>query len=195
MNAPLLSRLSRRLGWLLFLVPFVAQAHPGHPEPGVAAGFAHPCTGVDHPLALIAVGLWAAQLGGRARWAIPASFTALVGVGFALAAAGVALPFVGTVVLVSLTIVGICIFGMVRLPLAWICAGLGGFAIWHGNAHGAAALPGLAAESFGVGLVLATAALQGLGLILGRWALTYPNPVLRFCGGTLALGGIGLLLS
>jgi urease accessory protein len=195
MSTPLLSRVSRSLA-LLLLLPAVASAHPGHDASAVfTSGFAHPFSGVDHLLATVAVALWAAQLGGRARWIVPGSFLAAVIVGASVAGQGVVLPFASTMVLVSLLVTGICLFGVVRVPLAVAGGAVAAFALFHGAAHGGALPFGGSAWSFDAGFVLATALLQGVGLVLGHWALTYPAVVLRFCGGTLALGGVGLLLS
>ena len=79
---------------LLCLVPTMAHAHPGHGTAGFGTGFAHPIFGLDHVLAMVAVGLWAVQLGGRAVWIVPASFIATMILGGALGMAQVPVPFV-----------------------------------------------------------------------------------------------------
>ncbi len=132
-------------GWHSFLFLFClglsggAQAHDlATAGAGLAQGFAHPFSGVDHLLAMIAVGVWAVQQRGRARWALPASFVAMMAVGAALNLFGGVLPGTDAVILGSLLALGLLIGFSVR-PAPWLAAGLVGFfALFHGYAHGAA---------------------------------------------------------
>src|SRR5579863_3698485 len=122
----------------LCVLAFVGSA-AAHPVPGAAgltAGFAHPLSGLDHVLAMVAVGLWAAQLGGRALWLVPASFVGFMTLGGALGMAGVHLPMVEAGILASVLILGILIAAAAQLPLAASVAVTGLFAIFHGHAHG-----------------------------------------------------------
>src|SRR5579883_978366 len=121
---------------LLALVPVLASAHPGHGTHGFASGFSHPLLGLDHILAMVAVGLWAAQLGGRSLWAVPATFVGVMSVGGMLGLLGVPLPMVEAGILASVLILGLFIATAVRLPLAASMLLVGAFALFHGHAHG-----------------------------------------------------------
>ncbi len=149
-----------------------AFAHLNPQEHGsFAAGFSHPLFGLDHILVMVAVGLWAAQIGGRALWAVPTAFVALMAVGFALATAGIDLPFVEPAILASVVALGLLVAMAVRLDAAASAAVVGLFALFHGHAHGGE-LGSAGALPFAVGFMIATAALHaagiGLGVMLGR---------------------------
>ncbi|MEP6670244.1 MAG: HupE/UreJ family protein [Chthoniobacter sp.] len=151
----------------LALAPVLAQAHPGHDASGFAAGVSHPVHGLDHILAMVAVGLWAVQLGGRAKWLVPASFVSVMAIGGALGMAGVAMPFAEQGILASVLILGVLIAAAVRLPLAASMTIVGLFALCHGQAHGLE-MPGTAAGlSYGAGFVIATALLHTSGIMTG----------------------------
>ena len=123
----------------LFLLPATALAHPGHTgmdSMGFAHGFSHPFTGVDHILAMLAVGLWAAQLGGRAIWAVPTAFVSLMLVGGALGVSGVSMPFIEQGILASILVLGVLIAGAFKLPVTISASLVGMFALFHGVAHG-----------------------------------------------------------
>ena len=121
----------------LLLAPSVAFAHPGHGEAGsLLAGFLHPLSGLDHLLAMTAVGLFAAHLGGRALWAVPATFVAVMALGGVSGAAGISLPFVETAIALSVVIFGLMIFSGMAPPVLAAMALVGIFAIFHGHAHG-----------------------------------------------------------
>ena len=158
-----------------------ALAHPGAPGHEFKDGLAHPLLGLDHLLAAVAVGLWAAQRGGRALWALPAAFLGAMVLGGAAAAAGVAFPAVEPTLLVSVLVLGLAVASAARPPLAVAVGVTALFALAHGNAHGAEAA---SAAAF-LGTVLATAALltAGLGLALGLAALR------RLAGAYFAGGG------
>jgi urease accessory protein len=165
----------------------IASAHPGH-DAGALAGLAHPFLGADHLLAMIAVGLWAAQLGGRARWLLPVSFVALLALSAALAMAGIALPMVEAGVVTSVMLLGLFIGLAVKLPPALGAAMVGLFAIFHGHAHGAEMPAAVSAWQYGFGLVVSSALLHGLGLFAGlrcRAAGSWG----RATGTLIALGG------
>src|SRR5690349_8454713 len=100
--------MSRTVGTLgAILLPTAVWAHPGHDATvGFAAGFVHPVTGIDHVLAMVAVGLFAANLGGRALWAVPLSFVSVMALGGSLGAAGIALPFVEAGIAISVIVLG-----------------------------------------------------------------------------------------
>jgi urease accessory protein len=171
-----------------------ALAHPGHDGgPASAAGFAHPFTGWDHFLAMAAVGLWAIQLGGRARSIVPASFLAAMFVGGWMAASDVTLRLADQGILVSVLLLGLLVATAARLPLAWAAGIAGCFAVFHGYAHVAEMHPGDSLPAYGLGFLIATAMLLGVGLAIGAVLQSVKLPVImRVCGGVVALGAIAL---
>ncbi len=199
MNPVRPSRLFLQLGILLALLPVVASAHPGH-DGGhdlhwdFAGGFTHPLFGLDHLLAMIAVGVWAAQLGGRARWLLPATFVGVMTLGAVLGTQGVALAAVEPMIAGSLLVFGLMIVLAKRLPLS---VGLGFtalFAAFHGFAHGAELPAGSNGFSYGLGFVAATLLLLGLGLALGQLTTRRPVWLSRSAGaGVAAVGAVMLV--
>ena len=170
-----------------------ALAHPGHEHGGgLAAGFSHPLLGADHLLAMLAVGAWAWQLGGKARWAVPLSFVTLMAGAAALGAAGVAMPMVESGIAASLLVLGLLIACAVRVSPAVGAAIVAVFAIFHGHAHGTE-MPGYAqAWQYGAGFLLATAGLHGAGLLLGK-AIGRHALWLRASGVLVGLSGAWML--
>lgn len=178
----------------LSLAPTLVHAHPGHGG-GFSAGLAHPAQGLDHLLAMVAVGLWASQLGGRARWAVPAAFVGVMMLGNALGMAGIAVPFVEPAIVCSVILLGLLVLAAVRLPLVVSIAVVGGFALFHGLAHGAEVPANASGLAYTVGFALATAAFHGCGLAAGS-AMTRLAEVrwLRFAGAVIAIAGAMLAL-
>jgi urease accessory protein len=151
------------------LMPSLAFAHTGVGSvAGFAAGFLHPFTGIDHLVVMIAVGIYAAQLGGRALWAVPSSFVALMGVGGALGAMAIGLPFVEIAIAISMVALVAVIALRVQLPTVIAAALAGLFAIFHGHAHGAEMPQAADALGYGLGFVVATAALHAVGIAIGQ---------------------------
>ncbi len=184
------------LSALGLLTPVLARAHqlPGEAH-SFASGFNHPFHGPDHVLAMIAVGLWAVQLGGRSRWLVPAAFVTLMAVAGALGMGGVRLPMLETGVLISVLALGILIALAVRLPLVAAMTVVGVFAVFHGHAHGVEIPPAASGLTYGLGFVLATAALHACGIGMGLLAQKRLNaPILRYAGAAIALAGVGLWL-
>ena len=172
-----------------------ALAHPGHlTGSGFGTGFLHPFTGLDHLLAMLAVGLWAAQRGGRYLFAIPASFVAMMVVGAVVGTAGIALPLVEPGILGSLLVFGLLIAFDTRLPLSAGMVVIGGFALFHGYAH-AVEMPAHASLAvFGSGMLIGSVALHLLGIIVGRAGKLHMREIaLRISGGLIALAGLVLL--
>ncbi|QRY68075.1 HupE/UreJ family protein [Ensifer sp. PDNC004] len=172
-----------------------AFAHLNPAEHGsFAAGFSHPLFGLDHILVMIAVGLWAAQIGGRALWVVPTAFVSMMAVGFALAVAGVGLPFVEPAILASVVALGLLVAMAVRLDIAASAAIVGVFALFHGHAHGGE-LGSAGALAFSVGFILATAALHvaGIGLGIALQRLSGSGLLARVLGGLTALAGAALI--
>jgi urease accessory protein len=181
--------------------PLSAFAHPGHGVTNVfASGFSHPFGGLDHWLAMVAVGLWAAQMGGRALWMVPGAFVSLMLFGGMLAMSGIHLPYVEAGILASVVVLGVVVAAALKFPLAVSAAIVGLFALFHGHAHGAE-MPmakGMAmdAVSYSLGFTLATALLHGLG-IAGGVILQQLNTdkVVRYAGGAIAMGGLFLAVA
>ncbi|MEO6054363.1 MAG: HupE/UreJ family protein, partial [Chthoniobacterales bacterium] len=123
---------------LCLLVPSLVHAHVGvGATNGFEHGFTHPLTGLDHICAMLAVGLWAAQMGGRAIWAVPLTFVSVMAVGGMLGMSGIALPFTEQGIILSVLTLGVLIAASARLPLVASMIIVGLFAIFHGHAHGA----------------------------------------------------------
>lgn len=189
----------RRSGFLLAALVLVgispaAWAHPGHlVGTGFSAGLLHPFTGMDHLLAMTAVGLWAAQRRGRMMFLIPASFVALMAVGAIAGTAGLTLPLVEPGILGSVVVFGLLIALDARLPTMAGMAIVGAFALFHGYAH-AVEMPSQASlASFGSGMVAGTLALHAIGIGLGLLSARFPRIALRTAGAGIALAGVGLL--
>ncbi|MBV9076786.1 MAG: HupE/UreJ family protein [Methylobacteriaceae bacterium] len=183
---------------LTWLAPTLAFAHVGVGETGgFAHGLAHPLGGLDHVLAMVAVGLIAAQLGGRAVWLVPASFIAMMVAGGALGMAGVGLPFVEVAIGLSVVVLGLVLALGLNLPVAAAMALVGFFAIFHGHAHGAEMPETASGLAYGSGFVLATALLHvagiALGLAIGRAGAGDRLPIARFAGVAMSVAGLALL--
>ena len=170
-----------------------AFAHLDPVEHGsLAAGFSHPLFGLDHILAMVAVGLWAAQQGGRAIWIVPAAFVGTMALGFAAAIAGAPLPFVEPVILASVIFIGVAIALALPIPTSTVAALVGFFAFFHGHAHGGE-LGGAGAGQFALGFILATAVLHAVGIGAGLLLSRFSGKLLtRLAGAATALGGLWL---
>jgi urease accessory protein len=193
---PLGRRLS--LAALTCLLPTVAFAHTGHGDVGgLAQGFAHPIAGLDHILAMVTVGIFAWQIGGRALWLVPASFVAIMAVGGVLGVAGTGVPFVELGIALSVVVLGAVVAAGVKAPPALAMGVVGFFAIFHGHAHGAEMPGDASALAYGAGFVAATALLHlggiGLGVAVGKAGEKYGALVVRAAGGVITLAGLGLL--
>ena len=181
---------------VLCLLPQVALAHPAGGEPaGFTAGLAHPFGGADHLLAMVAVGLWAGQLGGRAVVAIPSSFIGLMVFGGVIASHGQPLPGVEHAIAASVLVLGVAIAAAARLPWSWAALVVGIFAVCHGHAHGAE-MPSTAGRiAFIGGFVVATATLLAAGIGIGGLARSLGRTaVVRLAGAAIGLGGACLVL-
>jgi urease accessory protein len=170
-----------------------AFAHLNPAEHGsVMSGLSHPFSGADHMLAMIAVGIWAAMIGGKAKWIVPSAFVTTMLAGFGLALTGVALPFVEPAILASIVGLGLLVAMAVRLPVAMSAAVVSVFAVFHGFAHGSE-LGGAAALEFAAGFAVATAVLHGLGLGLGLLvAGRFGDKIARILGAGTAVAGLAL---
>jgi urease accessory protein len=180
---------------LIFLVPSLAQAHPGAPghTHGFSNGLLHPLTGLDHICAMVAVGLWAAQRGGRALWLVPATFISIMIVGGILGMGKVGIPYVEQGIAASVLVLGIFIAAAVRLPVAASMAIVGLFALFHGYAHGAEMPDTASGLAYGIGFVIATASLHLSGIGIGLLAQRFSSAqFIRYLGGGIAACGVYL---
>lgn len=174
-----------------------ASAHVGvHADGGFGTGFAHPFLGLDHLLAMVAVGIWAVQLGGRCLLALPAAFVTFVAVGAVLGAAGVTLPQVEGMVAFSVLALG-CVVGLSGTAEKWGLTPfflVAVFALFHGHVHGAE-MPVFAAPwQYFAGFAIATASLHALGVV-GASTLKKHPAMVRAGGAAIALAGSWLLLT
>ena len=188
------------LATALVLAPTLAFAHPGLPghTHDLATGFAHPFSGLDHILAMVAVGLLAAQLGGRALWLVPASFVAMMAVAGLAGMSGIALPLTETGIALSIIVLGGAVALRLALPVAGAMALVGFFAIFHGYAHGLETPETASGLLYGLGFVAATAVLHGigigLGLTIGRLDGAFGRNLVRVAGSLAALIGAVMLI-
>ncbi|GIL39325.1 HupE/UreJ family protein [Roseiterribacter gracilis] len=159
-----MNRLLSLLPSLLLATP--AHAHPGH-DAGFLGGLAHPMLGADHLLAALLVGLWASQLGGRARIAIPLLFVATVGIAAVAAIYGFAPPAIETGILISMLVPGLLLASAVRAPLPAVAALVACFAWMHGAAHGVERPDDANTAAYLTGLLLTTGMLHAIGVGTG----------------------------
>ena len=184
----------------LTLIPALFLASPAlaHLDPGehgsFAAGFSHPVFGADHILAMLAVGLWAACLAGRAFWALPVAFVAAMALGFVLSLSGVPLPMVEPMILASVLIFGVLVATAIRLPLSAAVAITAALGVFHGHAHGTE-IGGAGALAYLAGFATATGFLHALGAGAGLGFTRFGSQALaRVAGLAVALGGSVLVL-
>ncbi len=175
----------------ILLTTRIAEAHPGHGD--LTAGLAHPFSGIDHILAMFAVGLLAAQTGGRALWIFPLTFLAMMAGGGLLNLAGMPVPLVEQGIAASVVILGLLIAMCARMPIAIPIYLIGLFAVFHGYAHVAEMRAGTSPAGYAVGFIAATAMLHGIGISAGLAAHQFDSKQLVRDGGA-AIAACGLLL-
>lgn len=180
---------------LLLLLPLTAHAHTETGSiGGFLSGFRHPLTGLDHIVAMVAVGLWGAYLGAPAMWLLPVVFPVVMAFGGALGVLGVPVPAVETCIALSGVMLGLAVALAARPPL-WVAAVMVGFfAIFHGHAHGTELPAAANAMTYAVGFVVATGLLHLSGIAFGllvRWP--WGRIVVRAGGAAIALIGFGFL--
>lgn len=177
------------------VLPGLAFAHPGHDESGLMAGLAHPLTGLDHLLAMFAVGLWAAQQQGSTRWLLPVAFVGCMLLGGLLGFDGLAVPYLEGTIAASVLAFGLLVAMAARPPRAIALAMTALFALAHGVAHGLE-LPGMASPwQYAAGFVAATAILHACGYALVRCLPQAAGFLVRILGWGAAAAGAGLLLA
>lgn len=191
----------KRLSLALTFLTLAAGPALAHVGPGAhgsfEAGFFHPLAGLDHLLAMVAVGLWASLIAAQssrrwALWLVPAAFVAWMTLGFGAALWGAPLPFVEPVILASVIVLGLLTASAVLVPVSVGMAAVGFFALFHGHTHGSE-LAAAAALPYAAGFALATALLHALGLGIGTVAGGASGRLLaRVAGAATALGGVWL---
>lgn len=185
------------IGILLIITMPIAMAHTDVAtlQGGFITGFMHPILGLDHVVAMVAVGLWGVFLGKTAIWILPIVFPLVMAFGGALGVAGVPIPYIETGIALSGLMLGLAVAFAIRPPI-WIAAIIvGAFAIFHGHAHGTE-LPSAANPLiFSIGFVIGTGLLHLAGIIIGeltRWS--WGIYVVRAGGGVIACIGLAFLV-
>jgi urease accessory protein len=186
------------LALALIALPTAAFAHAGHGDTaGLLSGFLHPVWGIDHILAMVAVGVFAFVLGGRALFLVPLAFVGMMVAGFALGISGVNLPFVEVGIALSSIVIGAAAAWGKPMPVAAAMSLVGAFAVFHGHAHGAEMPPNAAGFEYALGFLIATALLHlaGIGAALGVSKVVgrFGKGAAQVAGGLFALGGVGVL--
>ena len=187
---------SRAAAWSLgLLLALPAWAHTGQGQAaGFLTGLRHPISGLDHVLAMVAVGLWGAQLGAPAIWLLPVTFPLVMAFGGFLGLLGVPLPGVEVGIAVSAILLGAMVAREARPPL-WLAASVVAFfAVFHGHAHGTELPAGQSGLLYSVGFVICTGCLHATGIAIGlvhRWG--WGRIALRAAGVVVAAGGVFFL--
>jgi len=180
----------------LILLASPADAHIRQGEAtGFLSGLAHPISGLDHIIAMVAVGLWGAQLGAPAIWLLPVTFPMVMAFGGFLGLIGIPLPGVEIGIALSGVLLGAVVLFELKAPLFLAAALVGIFGLYHGHAHGAELPPGENGLLYSLGFVLATGALHAAGIGIGtihRWG--WGRTALRLAGAGISLGGVSFLL-
>ena len=180
---------------ILTVAMLCAQPAFAHPQKGAAVGFVtgflHPISGLDHVLAMVAVGLWGAQLGAPAIWLLPVAFPMVMAFGGMLGLMGVPIPGVEYGIAASAILLGAAVMFEFRPPLGLAAALVGLFAICHGHAHGTELPPNQSALLYSMGFVIATGCLHAVGIGIGtvyRW--TWGQKLVRAAGAAITTGGL-----
>lgn len=174
-----------------------ALAHPGHFTSDFSVGLLHPFLGLDHMLAMGAVGLLAVQKGGKSLIGLPALFIAMMLIGGAMGMSLLNIPFIEQGILGSVIILGIVIAAGRRIPSSFAMTLVGFFALFHGVAHGVEIPAGVGNVVYAAGFASATFVLHGLGLVIGKTMPTLVSDALlskafRLAGAAVAIAGFGL---
>lgn len=172
-----------------------AWAHtPGLARDDFMGGFLHPLTGVDHVLAMVAVGVWAAMLGGRRVWLLPLAFMGVMVLGGIAGVAGLPLFAVEQGIALSVLVLGLVIAFSARMPQAASVALVAAFALFHGHAHGTELAEGASVALYATGFVLATGLLHALGVAGGALIGSRSQGVYRVAGAAISVAGVVLLV-
>ncbi|WP_428419739.1 HupE/UreJ family protein [Methylibium sp.] len=182
------------LAGALLMVASVSQAHTGHGVHGLADGLAHPFMGLDHLLAMVAVGLWsAAVLPAGRRLLGPGTFVAMLPVGALLAWGGMQLPAVESGVALSVVLLGAMLLAGRRMPASLGLAVTGVAALFHGYAHGSELAVGASAAAYAAGFMFASVLLHGAGIAAGAGLLRLPARAGQLAAAVVGGAGMALL--
>jgi len=163
-------------------------------QSGFSNGFSHPLSGLDHILAMLAVGIWAAQMGGKAKWIIPITFVGIMSIGGMLGMNNISLPFAEIGILVSVIVLGVLILAGIRLPMLVSSVLVGVFALCHGHTHGTELPAAASGVMYAAGFALTTIVLHLSGIGFGTAVNKIANErIVKFSGAVIAL--MGLILS
>jgi len=188
------SRLSTLLALSVAMLAYIptAGAHSiGAEGAGFITGLAHPFMGLDHLLAMIAVGIWAEQSGGNAVWRLPLSFVVMMAVAALLGASGYGMPVLEPLIAGSVVLLGLMVVFAIRIPVNLSMLLVSLFAVFHGYAHGLEMPQASSAILYGSGFVLATTLLHLIGIGLGKVA--YRKHLLsRLSGSIIVIAGLYL---
>ncbi|RVC83994.1 HupE/UreJ family protein [Mesorhizobium sp. M4A.F.Ca.ET.022.05.2.1] len=179
-------------------MPAIASAHTGVGDTsGFLHGISHPICGVDHILAMVMVGLFAYQLGGRALWLIPTMFVLMMALGGALGASSAYLPHAELGIALSVIVLGGIVALKVKAPVGIATGVVGCFAIFHGYAHGAEMPENASGFAYAAGFMIATALLHATGIAVSfqieKASERYSRVVMQCAEGIAALAGFGFL--
>lgn len=179
---------------IMSATPAFAHVLEGQAQ-GLLAGLRHPVSGADHVLAMIAVGLWGAQLGAPAIWLLPVTFPMVMAFGGFLGLVGIPVPGVEVGIALSAVLLGLMVAREAKPPLMLAALLVGFFAIFHGHAHGTELPAGQSGLTYSIGFVMATGCLHGFGILLGaahKWAAG--QVAIRVAGALVTLAGVVFLL-
>jgi urease accessory protein len=179
---------------ILLLSSTHVYAHTGGTGGGFVSGFSHPIGGLDHVIAMVAVGLWGAQLGKPSLWLLPIAFPLLMACGAALGLIGYPLPFVEIGIAISAMVLGLMVLIEARPPVTVSILIVAFFAIFHGHAHGTELPEGQSGLLYSIGFVVATGLLHAIGVGIGaihHWKAG--RLILRTAGGMVLIGGLFFL--
>ena len=175
----------------ILVFPSISSAHASIAGMSSHAGLLHPFTGLDHLLAMFAVGLWASKLGGRAVWMLPTAFVSAIIVGGLIGVSGIDIPGVRAGIVASLLIFGFLLAADVKLPVVTGSLAVSFFGLFHGQAHGAEMSATLSVLPYVAGFTVATILLQVAGVASFRlMQLLHAEMVARLFGGGITLAGV-----
>lgn len=180
----------------LALAPGLALAHPGldgHTH-GLAQGFLHPISGLDHVLAMVMVGVLGWRMGQRAMMQLPAMFLLAMALGGILGMAGLVLPATEAVIALSVIVIAGIVVLNARVAPAAAMGLVGAFALFHGFAHGAELPAAVSGLGYAAGFLAATALLHATGLALGAGLDRLGAQATRVAGAAASLAGAVLLI-
>ena len=183
----------------MVVMPTVAFAHTGVGDTsGLVHGFVHPISGLDHILAMLMVGIFAWQLGGRALWLVPITFVGVMALGGMLGVAGIPVPFVEIGIALSVVVLGAIVAFNVKATVAVAMGIVGLFAIFHGHAHGAETPQDTGGVAYAAGFLIATAMLHlagiSAGFVIAEAGQRHSSVVVRLAGGLTTAAGVALLV-